>query len=203
MDHIAYNDKLFSRWAPIYDGFELFLADIRKKNVELINPVGKSVLDVATGTGSLAIELGRKAEKVIGIDLSDKMLAVAQRKSKADNITFQKMDASKMDFEDDSFDIVTISLGLHDMPLEVRDGVLKESKRVLKPDGKLLILEHDLPKNKIFASISATLINTFESRYFLPFVKSDFRSYLESFGFKIRRRTEFLFGHLQFIELTT
>ncbi len=66
MDYKAYNDKLFSRWAPIYDGFELLLPGIRKKNVEQINPAGKSVLDVATGTGSLAIELGKKAEKVVG-----------------------------------------------------------------------------------------------------------------------------------------
>jgi ubiquinone/menaquinone biosynthesis C-methylase UbiE len=202
MDYKEYNDKLFSRWAPIYDGFELLLSGIRKKNVEQINPTGKTVLDVATGTGSLAIELGKQAEKVVGIDLSDKMLAVAQRKSKSRNITFQKMDASEMEFEDDSFDIVTISLGLHDMPLEIRDAVLKESKRVLKSDGQLFILEHCLPQNKIFATLSATLIDTFESRYFLSFVKSDFEAYLRSFGFKTKRRTQFLFGHLQFIETT-
>jgi len=172
------------------------------KNVEQINPTGKSVLDVATGTGSLAIELGKKAYEVVGIDLSDKMLAVAKKKSKADNITFQHMDASKMDFPDGTFDIVTISLGLHDMPLEIRDAVLKESKRVLKSDGKLFILEHTLPRNKVFASISAALIDTFESRYFLPFVKSDFQAYLQSFGFKIKKRTPFLFGHLQFIEIS-
>lgn len=202
MDYKAYNDKLFSRWAPIYDGFELFLAGIRKKNVEQIDLTGKSVLDVATGTGSLAIELGKKADKVVAIDLSDKMLAVAKRKSKKENIIFQQMDASKMEFDDHTFDIVTISLGLHDMPLEIRDEVLKESKRVLKPNGQLFILEHDLPKNKLVASISATLINTFESKYFLPFVRSDFQSYLRSFGFKIKKRTPFLFGHLQFIELS-
>ena len=202
MDYKAYNDKLFSRWAPIYDGFELVLSGVRKKNVEQINPVGKSVLDVATGTGSLAIELGKHAEKVVGIDLSDKMLAVARNKSKSDNITFLQMDASQMKFEDDSFDIVTISLGLHDMPLEIRDAVLIESKRVLKPDGKLFILEHDLPKNKFFASISATFIDTFESRYFLPFVKSDFQAYLQSFGFKINGKTPYLFGHLQLISIT-
>lgn len=201
-DYKVYNDILFSRWAPIYDGFELLLSGIRKKNVEQINPTGKTVLDVATGTGSLAIELGKKAEKVVGIDLSDKMLGVAERKSKTDNISFQQMDASQMEFNDDSFDIVTISLGLHDMPLGIRDAVLKESKRVLKSDGKLFILEHDLPKNKFFASISATLIDTFESKYFLSFVKSDFQTYLQSFGFKIERRTGFLFGHLQFIELS-
>ncbi len=202
MDYKEYNDKLFSRWAPIYDGFELVLSGIRKKNVEQINPVDKSVLDVATGTGSLAIELGKQAEKVVGIDLSDKMLAVARKKSKSDNISFQQMDASQMAFDDDTFDIVTISLGLHDMPLEIRSAVLKESKRVLKSDGQLFILEHCLPQNKIFSAFSALLINTFESKYFLPFVKSDFQAYLQSFGFKIKRRTPFLFGHLQFIETT-
>jgi demethylmenaquinone methyltransferase/2-methoxy-6-polyprenyl-1,4-benzoquinol methylase len=202
MDYKAYNDKLFARWAPIYDGFELLLSGIRKKNVQQINPVGKSVLDVATGTGSLAIELGKQAEKVVGIDLSDKMLAVAKKKSKKGNITFQQMDASQMAFDDDTFDIVTISLGLHDMPLEIRGAVLKESKRVLKSDGKLFILEYDLPKNKFFASISATLIDTFESRYFLPFVKSDFQAYLQSFGFKMKRKNQFLLGHIQFIEVS-
>ena len=202
MDYKAYNDKLFSRWAPVYDGFELLLSGIRNKSVEQINPTGKTVLDVATGTGSLAIKLGKKAENVVGIDLSDKMLDVAKRKSKAENVRFQQMDASKMAFEDQSFDIVTISLGLHDMPLEVRTAVLNESKRVLKPDGKLFILEHDLPKNKFFASISATLVDTFESKYFLPFVNSDFQTYLQSFGFKINRKTEFLLGHIQFIELS-
>jgi demethylmenaquinone methyltransferase/2-methoxy-6-polyprenyl-1,4-benzoquinol methylase len=201
-DYKAYNDKLFSRWAPIYDGFELLLAGIRKKNVEQINPTGKSVLDVATGTGSLAIELGKQAKSVVGIDLSEKMLAVAERKSKSNNVSFRQMDASKMAFDDDTFDIVTISLGLHDMPLEVRTKVLEESKRVLKPDGDLYILEHGLPENKFLSSISATLIDTFESRYFLPFVKSDFQAYLQSFGLKIKKRTPFLFGHLQFIELT-
>lgn len=202
MNYKEYNDQLFSRWAPIYDGFELILSGIRKKIVQQMNPIGKSVLDVATGTGSLAIELAKNAETVVGIDLSYKMLAVAKRKSKSSNVTFKEMDASKMHFQDEIFDIVTISLGLHDMPKEVRDAVLKESKRVLKPNGQLFILEHDLPKNKLVASVSANLINTLESKYFLPFVRSDFHNYLRSFGFTIKRKTPFLFGHLQFIELS-
>ena len=202
MNYKEYNDKLFSRWAPIYDGFELILSGIRNKIVVQINSENKSVLDVATGTGSLAIELGKHAENVVGIDLSDKMLEVAKKKSHNPNVTFKEMDASKMDFQDGTFDIVTISLGLHDMPKEVRDAVLKETKRVLKPNGQLFILEHDLPRNKLVASISATMIDTFESKYFLPFVRSDFQSYLRSFDFKIKKRTPFLFGHLQFIELS-
>ena len=87
MDYKEYNDELFSRWAPIYDGFELILADIRKEMVEQINPNNKLVLDVATGTGSLAIGLSRKAKKVVAIDLSSQMLAVAKKKSANSNIT--------------------------------------------------------------------------------------------------------------------
>jgi ubiquinone/menaquinone biosynthesis C-methylase UbiE len=131
-DHKAYNDQLFSRWAPIYDGFELLLSDIRKKVVQQIKPTHKSVLDVATGTGSLAIDLSDTAEKVVGIDLSAKMLEVAEKKNNKNNLTFLQMDASKMVFDDEEFDIVTISLGLHDMPLEIRTLVLEEVKRVLK-----------------------------------------------------------------------
>lgn len=201
-DYKKYNDQLFSRWAPIYDGFELILSDIRKNAIQQINPTNKSVLDVATGTGSLAVELSNSAKRVVGIDLSSQMLDVAEKKRKKKNLTFLQMDASKMEFDDEEFDIVTISLGLHDMPLEIRTLVLEEIKRVLKKDGKLLILEHDLPKNPLFASLSAYLINIFESKYFLDFLKSDFEKYLSTFGFKIEKKKSYLFNHLRLLILT-
>jgi demethylmenaquinone methyltransferase/2-methoxy-6-polyprenyl-1,4-benzoquinol methylase len=196
-----YNNKLFSRWAPIYDGFELILSRIRKDITQQIDPTDKYVLDIATGTGSLAIELSNYANKVVGIDLSSEMLDVARKKKTNSNLSFLQMDASKMSFHDNEFDIVTISLGLHDMPLEIRTAVLEEAKRVLKKDGKLYIFEHDLPQNKIIASCSAHLINVFESKYFLNFIKSDFSEYLNSQGFNIKERTQYLFGHLQLLTL--
>ena len=202
-DYKEYNDKLFSRWAPVYDGFELILSSIRKKITQEINPTNKSVLDVATGTGSLAIALGSKAKNVVGIDLSSKMLDVARKKVRTDNISFFQMDASKMDFPDNEFDIVTISLGLHDMPLEIRTSVLDEVKRVLKKDGKLYVFEYDLPRNKFIGRCSSYLINTFESKYYLQFINSDFTHYLSTFGFKIQRKTNYLFGYLQLLTITT
>lgn len=201
-DYKKYNDQLFSRWAPIYDGFELILSDIRKNAIQQINPTNKSILDVATGTGSLAVELSNSAKRVVGIDLSSQMLDVAEKKRKKNNLSFLQMDASKMKFDDEEFDIVTISLGLHDMPLEIRTLVLEEIKRVLKKDGKLLILEHDLPQNPLFASLSANLINIFESKYFLDFLKSDFEKYLSTFGFKIEKKKSYLFNHLRLLILT-
>ena len=200
-DYVAYNHKLFSRWAPIYDGFEIILSSVRKKITQEINPVNKTVLDVATGTGSLAIALSLNAKEVVGIDLSLQMLDVAKKKKTNDNLSFLQMDASEMSFEDDKFDIVTISLGLHDMPLEIRTSVLEEAKRVLKKDGKLYILEYDLPQNKFIGWCSSRLINTFESKYYLSFIKSELADYLSSFGFKIEGKTNYLFGHLQLITI--
>lgn len=202
-DHIKYNDQLFSRWAPVYDIFELLLSNVRRKIVQEIDTTGRSILDVATGTGSLAIALSASsAEKVIGIDLSSEMLAVAAKKKRSTNLSFLQMDASNMEFGDEEFDLVTISLGLHDMPLEIRNLVLDEAKRVLKQNGKLYILEYDLPKNKFLGAISSWLINIYESKYYLDFIRSDFDGYLNSFGFKIEKKTNYLGGYLRWITLS-
>ncbi len=200
-DYKKYNDWLFSRWAPIYDVFELFLAEVRKEMAKEINPAGKTILDVATGTGSLAITLSHSAKSVVGIDLSSSMLAIANKKRKNTNLSFRVMDACKTNFKNEEFDAVTISLGLHDMPLEIRTLVLEEVKRVLKKGGKLYILEYNTPKNNI-ESVLARLINTFESKYYLDFLNSDFEHYLLSLGFKIEKQTNYLLNHLRFLTLS-
>jgi ubiquinone/menaquinone biosynthesis C-methylase UbiE len=201
-DHREYNDKLFSRWAPVYDGFEIILCDVRKKMTREINPKNKSVLDVATGTGSLAIALSDQADKVTGIDLSSKMLDVARKKRSKDNLSFLQMDAGKMNFQDNEFDIVTISLGLHDMPPGIRTCVLEEVKRVLKKDGKLYILEYDLPPNKFLGWCTSHLVNIYESKYYLEFINSDFVEYLNELGFRVESKTNYLFRLLQSLTLT-
>lgn len=202
IDYKKYNDLFFSRWAPIYDGLEILLHDVRKEIIKEIDASNKSVLDVATGTGNLAMDLSETADKVIGIDLSSEMLAQAVKKKINGNLSFILMDACKMEFNDEQFDVVTITLGLHDMPPEIRTLVLEEVKRVLKKDGKLYILEYDLPENDVLANVSSTIINTLESRYYLGFVQSDFENHLRSFGFQIVRKTSHLFHHLRFLTLS-
>lgn len=201
-DYKQYNDQYFSRWAPVYDIFEILLTDVRKEIIKAIQPAGKSVLDVGTGTGSLALDLSKTATQVIGIDLSADMLEIAKKKNKYNNLTFLLMDASNMNYKDEEFDIVTISLGLHDMPLEIRTSVLKEVKRVLKKDGKLYILEYDLPENDLLGTLSSRLINLIESKYYLDFVQSDFDNYLDSIGFKIEKQKKYLFAYLRFLTLS-
>lgn len=201
-DYKAYNDLFFSRWAPFYDGLELVLTDIRRQALQQIDATDKSVLDVATGTGSLALELSETAKEVAGIDLSAEMLAIARKKNRSSNLSFLEMDAIKMKFDDESFDIVTIGLGLHDMPPDIRLLVLQEIKRVLKQDGKLYILEYDLPENEVAKSVFPPLINILESRYYLDFIKSDFEQLLKTSGFRVEGKSSYLFGFLRFLTLS-
>lgn len=200
-DHQAYNNKLFARWAPIYDGFELILSGVRDKITKEIDAQDKQVLDIATGTGSLALAISKTASHVTGIDLSQEMLDVARKKQHGNNVSFIQMDATQIDFPDNTFDTVTISLGLHDMPPEVRSAVLLETKRVLKENCKLYVLEYDLPKNQMIAAITRNLINSFESKYYMAFLKTDISEFIESFGFQLQKKENYLFKHLQFLQL--
>jgi demethylmenaquinone methyltransferase/2-methoxy-6-polyprenyl-1,4-benzoquinol methylase len=117
----------------------------RKKVVKLSDtPKDGAVLDCATGTGDLAIEFKKELSsqsKVVGIDFCKDMLDFAPDKAKEKNleIDFQIGDVLNLDFEDQTFDTVTIAYGIRN----VEDTVagLKEMWRTLKPGGKLLILE--------------------------------------------------------------
>jgi ubiquinone/menaquinone biosynthesis C-methylase UbiE/3-isopropylmalate dehydratase small subunit len=122
-----------------------------KKLVEIIDPKpGARCLEVASSTGNVTIALADRVApggSAVGIDLADGMLEYARRKARArklKNIEFKKMDAQHLEFDDNSFDVVTCSLALfyfHDIP-----GALKEMLRVLKPGGTLGITTAD-PQN--------------------------------------------------------
>ena len=122
----------------------------RKKVVKLAaaeNP--KEILDVATGTGDLAIALVKAGpEKIVGLDLSSGMLKVGQKKIEQHKLTniisLKQGDSENLPFEDESFDAVTVSFGVRNF--ENLEKGLSEIKRVLRPSGKLLILEFSQPE---------------------------------------------------------
>jgi len=115
----------------------------------------KAILDVATGTGDLAIALKKAmpASKVSGIDFSEGMLKFAHKKSskKAMDIDFKVGDGQNIDFADNSFELVTIAYGIRNF--SDRDLGLREFYRVLKPKGKLIILEFSPPKKDLFGRL--------------------------------------------------
>ena len=146
--------EMFDNIAGNYDFLNHFLSmgiDIfwRKRLVRrLKKQAPKQILDVATGTGDLAIEmLKSNPTKVIGIDISNGMLEVGRKKIKAkgleDKITLQLADSENLPFEDASFDAVTVSFGARNF--ENLEKGLSEMCRVLRPGGKLYILEFSQP----------------------------------------------------------
>lgn len=118
------------------------------KQLEKLRP--KTILDVATGTGDLAIEaLHLNPEKIIGIDISEGMLQFAEKKIKAKKletkISFQLADSEKIPFAENSFDACTVAFGVRNF--ENLETGLSEMCRVTKKNGKVVILEFSKPKN--------------------------------------------------------
>lgn len=109
------------------------------------------VLDLATGTGDLALALQKKlpnAVELIGVDFLPEMVQLAQRKGVRKTIV---ADAMKLPFPDSSFDCVTIAFGLRNM--ENWKGALVEISRVLRRHGHLLVLEFSLPTTPIVRAV--------------------------------------------------
>ncbi|MDR2466851.1 MAG: bifunctional demethylmenaquinone methyltransferase/2-methoxy-6-polyprenyl-1,4-benzoquinol methylase UbiE [Prevotellaceae bacterium] len=108
------------------------------------------VLDVAAGTGDLAVEAVKKhRKKVVGIDISEKMLAEGRRKiarKHLDNyIELLYGDAENLQFASDTFDAVTVAFGVRNF--ENREKGLSEIHRVTKPSGRIFILDFAMPRN--------------------------------------------------------
>ena len=145
---------MFDNIAGNYDFLNHFLSlgiDIywRKQLVKhLKKQAPKTILDVATGTGDLAIAmLKAKPEKVIGIDISNGMLEVGRKKMKEKSldhiITLQQADSEELPYEDNSFDAVCVSFGARNF--ENLEKGLTEMRRVLRDGGQLYILEFSQP----------------------------------------------------------
>ena len=148
-------ENMFDKIAFRYDFLNRFLSagiDIgwRKKAIkQLISLHPKNILDVATGTGDFAITSYEilKPEKITGIDISDGMLEIGRKKiAKAgleNSIELINGDSEAIFFDDNSFDAVTVAFGVRNF--ENLEKGLSEIKRVLKPGGKLIVLECTKP----------------------------------------------------------
>ncbi len=161
---------MFNDIAPSYDRLNHLLSfhidkSWRKKlvaSVKQCNPT--RVLDVATGTGDVAFKILQQHKcSISAIDISAKMLEVAKRKAtEADvneSIEFIEAEAAQLPFADESFDCITVAFGVRNF--EDLEKGLTEMKRVLKPGGKLLILEFSKPKppfSYLYALYSYTIL---------------------------------------------
>ncbi|NNE30978.1 MAG: bifunctional demethylmenaquinone methyltransferase/2-methoxy-6-polyprenyl-1,4-benzoquinol methylase UbiE [Winogradskyella sp.] len=151
--------KMFDTISKEYDGLNRVISfgiDVkwRKKVVELVKQKQpENILDIATGTGDLAINLTEtSAKEIIGLDISDGMLEVGRQKisdKKLDSVISMVIgDSEDLPFEANTFDAITVAFGVRNF--ENLEKGLTEILRVLKPDGIFVILETSVPTNPVF-----------------------------------------------------
>lgn len=147
-----------------------------------------TVLDVGCGTGELERLLLSKqpTQSIVGIDLAEKMLAIAHQKCvNSPHVLFQKASVSALPFADRSFDVVVSASAFHyfDDPI----AALLEMKRVLKPDGDLIIL--DWCKDDLLCRLYDFVLKQFDPAYRQCYTQAEFHRFLQTTGFTIHRAT--------------
>ena len=167
--------RMFNNIAPYYDKICHILSfNIdrlwRKRLVKLVaERKPANIVDIATGTGDVAISMAIHIpnSQILGIDLAEEMLKVAQQKIERLNIKSDIRllceDAENLSLSGNSFDVVTISFGIRNF--ENIDKGLSECYRILREGGSLFIMEFSTPKHKVF-----NILYRFYSKYILPVI---------------------------------
>ena len=213
--------KMFDNISEDYDGLNRVISlgiDVswRKKVVKLVgenNP--QQILDIATGTGDLALMMSQlNPEKIVGLDISEGMLQVGRQKvAKAkltDKIEMIVGDSENIPFPDNTFDAITVSFGVRNF--ENLDKGLTEILRVLKPGGKFVVLETSNPTKfpfkqgyklytnfilpiigKLFSKDKVAYSYLSESANSFPFGEA-FNNILQKNGFKNAKNIPVTFG---------
>ena len=190
--------QMFDTISGNYDGLNRVISfgiDVqwRKKVLNLVsssNP--KMILDIATGTGDLAILMATtKAEKIIGLDISSGMLEVGKKKiahkNLSDKIEMLLADSENMPFEDHTFDAITVAFGVRNFENLEKD--LAEILRVLKPNGIFVILETSNPTKFPYKQGYH-----FYTKYILPLIGKLFSKDDVAYGYLSESASVFPFG---------
>lgn len=165
--------EMFNNISGKYDFLNHFLSlgidkIWRKKAVKMLREVKpKRILDIATGTGDFAIEsLKLNPDEIIGVDISEGMLEKGREKMvkrKVDHIISMRLgDSEDLPFEDNYFDALTVGFGVRNFQ-DLEKG-LAEMLRVVRPGGKLIVLEFSKPKK-----FPVKQYYSFHSKYIIPF----------------------------------
>ncbi|MEV6138937.1 ubiquinone/menaquinone biosynthesis methyltransferase [Nocardia sp. NPDC051990] len=155
--------RIFEKIAGYYDRMNFVMTLGRHEQwcrevaARVAPPVGGKLLDLATGTGVIALAAARKypAATVTGIDFSEEMLSRARTKPGAGAVRWQVADAARLPFEDESFDGITEGYLLRNV--DDLGEVLREQHRVLKPGGRLAVLETCPPSGPVKSAVEWAL----------------------------------------------
>ena len=143
MDLFKQNGDQYGRIARYYDAMlEPMIHSLRNKVSRVVSENGPGpVLDLCCGTGRQLIMLGRQGVSGVGVDMSSAMLNVAKRKNNG-MTRFIRGDVTRLPFGDGRFSAAMVTLALHENPEPARQIILAEAKRVLRPDGRFIIVDY-------------------------------------------------------------
>ncbi|QIB68691.1 class I SAM-dependent methyltransferase [Aminipila butyrica] len=185
------NKKFWNRYSGLYD-FEInrFSKKAYEEMVHLMSEVLNAdmrVLEVATGTGLIAISTAKFVRQVEATDFSPKMIKAAKKKMVPENVTFSIEDATALSFVNESFDAVIISNALHIMPDPV--AALVSIRRVLKPGGLLIAptFSHGHLKNSD-RNLNTKILRLIGFETFSKWTPEEYTRFIEKNGFSVRRQ---------------
>jgi demethylmenaquinone methyltransferase/2-methoxy-6-polyprenyl-1,4-benzoquinol methylase len=198
--------QMFDQIAPVYDLVNRLLSfrqDIRWRLAvarALPKQSSLSLLDVATGTADLLITLCESCESIteaVGVDIADNMLFCGQKKLQARGLDLrarlENADARRLPFCGSYFDVVTIAFGIRNV-VGIEDA-LDEMKRVLKPNGCLVILEFSVPAHWFLRMLYLGYF-----RYILPFIGGFIAKNVSAYRY-LNRTVEEFYSVSTFVEL--
>ncbi len=193
-------------WARFYDlvSWAMSLGQepaIRRKTLEVARLApGQHLLDVGCGTGTLALTAWRRLQpegKVFGIDASPEMIEIAREKAmkRAMRVSFQVSAIEGLPFPDASFDVVLSSFMLHHLPRDVRSQGFAQVVRVLKPEGRFLVVDLADSGRSLIGRLTRVFGHAMPRGYVEGLV-----SEIRAAGFENVREVESSFRYLAFLE---
>ncbi len=214
-----YYRRTYARWydwfAYIFDPFARAFCFIfyggfggerrfRELIIEWIDPQpGEKILDICSGTGTLSIMLAERLAgtgEVVGIELSPAQLRMARKKQIPDGLSLMEGDARYVPFPDCHFDRGVVCGALHELPRDVRRSVLSEAYRVIRPEGKIVIAEHNKPHPK-WKALLLDCMEWFNPEYptYRDLLECGLTNETEHAGFKIVKRSTILWDFFQVV----
>lgn len=190
--------KIFDEIAGTYDFLNRILSmgiDVywRKKLLKHLPKNPQKALDLATGTGDVAIVLAssKKIKNIIGLDMSAKMVELGKEKIKkkglSKKVKLKVGDGVKVPFPPNSFDLVTISFGIRNF--SDHEESLRNISKTLRENGRLLVMEFSLPKNFLIRSLYL-----FYFRNILPFIGNIISRHKDAYSYLNKTVEDFPYG---------